>query len=205
MVANPDQADSNGDGIGNACESSPVDPPVVTPTPIVIPVGPSGIIPVTGGEMQKLVCPAGSDAVVLTLENGDLVRFIGLCELDAVLSRIGEEALPGVVPAGMTYVSDMLVQVLDEGVLLELFTGGSVELSFVIPKDFKDANLGLLVWDEEPESWVEIPLHTPELDYPLPLTEEPTDQRVILNGLSPEAMRALSRENFSGLFMLVAK
>lgn len=204
-VANPDQADSDGDGIGNACESSPVDPPVVTPTPIVFPVGPSGIIPVTGGEMQKLVCPTGSDAVVLTLENGDLVRFIGLCELDGVLSRIGEEALPAAIPADMTYVSDMLVQVLDEGVLLELFTGGSVELSFVIPKDFQDANLGLLVWDEESESWVEIPLHTPELDYPLPLTEEPADQRVILNGLSSEAMRALSRENFSGLFMLVAK
>jgi hypothetical protein len=143
--------------------------------------------------------------VVLTLENGDLVRFIGLCELDAVLSRVGEEALPGAVPANMSYVSDMLVQVLDQGVLLELFTGGSVELSFVIPKDFQDANLGLMVWDDETESWVEIPLHTPELTYPLPLTDAPTEQRVILNGLSPEALRAISRENFSGLFMLVAK
>ena len=212
-VANPDQADSDEDGIGDACEETPVVPtvvptivpPVVTPTPIVIPVGPSGIIPVTGGEMQKLVCPTGSDAVVLTLENGDLVRFIGLCELDAVLSRIGEEALPGAVPADMTYVSDMMVQVLDEGVLLELFTGGSIELSFVIPKDFKDANLGLMVWDDETESWVEIPMDSPELEYPVSLTDDPQDQRVILNGLSPEALRALSRENFSGLFMLVAK
>jgi hypothetical protein len=208
-IANPDQADSDHDGVGDACEVPPVIPtvvpPVVTPVPIVIPTGTPGIIPVTGGEMQKLVCPMGSDAVVLTLENGDLVRFIGLCELDAVLSKVGVDALPGAVPANMTYVSDMLVQVLDQGVLLELFTGGSVELSFVIPKDFQDANLGLMVWNDSTETWVEIPMDSPDLKYPVALTDDPQDQRVILNGLSPEALRALSRENFSGLFMLVAK
>jgi hypothetical protein len=62
-----------------------------------------------------------------------------------------------------------------------------------------------MVWNDSTETWVEIPMDSPDLKYPVALTDDPQDQRVILNGLSPEALRALSRENFSGLFMLVAK
>jgi hypothetical protein len=202
LVANSSQADSDGDGVGDACETTPTG--TVTPEPFTGDV--KGVIPVTGGNPQRLACPSGTNEVVLRLENGDQVRFIGLCSLDAVLNRVNVDALPGPVPENTTYVSSMLVQVLEDGNLIELFTGGLIELSFVVPQDFQNKALGLLYWDTDSAAWIEIPFDSSELVYPLPLSpDDDQDQRVILKGLSANVVRALSQENFSGLFMLVAK
>ncbi|MBI9048073.1 MAG: right-handed parallel beta-helix repeat-containing protein [Anaerolineaceae bacterium] len=200
-VANPDQADSDGDGIGDACE----DGGDVTPTPN--PPAPQrfdGVIPVTGGDINKLACPAGINEVVMRLENGNQVRFIGLCDLDAVLNTIGEDGLPETLPANTAYVSDMLIQVLENGNLLELLSNGLLEMSFLLPKEAVNSDLGLYFWDEENLTWIEIPLHSPEMAYPLTLNQDDeNDQRLIFNGLSAVISRAMSQENFTGLFVLV--
>ena len=204
LVANPDQADSDGDGIGDACDSTSGGGGA-TPTPAA-PAGRGTVIPVTGGAPQTLVCPAGTDEVVLRMENGDQVRFIGLCSLDAALNKVGADALPGALPEGTTYVSDMLVQVWDQGTLLKVLGNGSIELTFIVPKDAQGKSLALMYWDEESETWMEIPMDTLEIKYPLPLLpDDPADQRVVLKGLSSKVLQALTQENFSGLFALVAK
>jgi hypothetical protein len=162
-------------------------------------------IPVTGGLTQKLACPVGSNQVVLTLESGDQVRFIGLCDLDAVLDKIPEESLPGSIPTGTTFVSDLQINVLEDGKLLELFTSGSIEISFAVPQAFQGKNLALMFWDTESLTWIEIPLDSTELQYPLNLSDEPSDPRLVLKGLAPSVVRAITQGNFSGLFLLVAK
>jgi Ca2+-binding RTX toxin-like protein len=165
-----------------------------------------GVIPVTGGQIQQLICPVGTNEVTLQMDSGDQVRFIGLCDLNAVLDKLSEETLPDSLPVGTSFVSDLLIQVLDEGTLLEIFSGGSVEISFVVPPEAQGKNLALLFWDETSGTWMEIPIDTEELEYPAELNpKDPDDQRVILLGLSSSQFRALTQENFSGLFVLVAK
>jgi Ca2+-binding RTX toxin-like protein len=183
--------------------------PVPGPGPVTIlggGVGGGFFIPVTGGQMQKLICPAGSNEVVLQLETGDQVRFIGLCDLDAVLDKVPEESLPSTLPAGTTFASDLVINVLEEGKLLEIFSNGSIEISFVIPPAFQGKELGLLFWNTDTLTWMEIPLDSAEMEYPVNLDpDKPTDQHLIFKGLTPTLLHALSQENFSGLFVLIEK
>jgi Ca2+-binding RTX toxin-like protein len=165
-----------------------------------------GVIPVTGGQLQTLVCPAGKDQIILQLGSGDQVRFIGLCDLQASIAKLGVDGLPAALPAGTNFISDILVQVLDEGALLKLFESGSIEISFVIPADAQGKDLALLFWDEDGSAWIEIPLDSTDLQYPANLNPQNEDElRMIYKGLSSTLLKAISQENFSGLFVLVEK
>ena len=107
---------------------------------------------------------------------------------------------------GEGFVSDILIQVLEEGSVLDLFANGSVEISLVIPAEAQGKNLALLYWDETSGAWIEIPVDNADIKYPADLNpDDPMDQRVILLGLSASQFRALTQGNFSGLFVLVAK
>ena len=167
---------------------------------------PLGFIPVTGSDRQKLVCPPGTNEVIRPLANGDQVRFIGLCDFDAVINKIKAEDLPAPLPENTRFVSDMLVQVFQEDQLLKLLSPGSIEITFLIPAESRNKTLGLFFWDTITSDWMEIPLETPETGFPIPLNpNDPADQRVILNGLSDGVLRAITQENFSSLFVLVEK
>jgi Ca2+-binding RTX toxin-like protein len=177
-----------------------------TPLGFMPPIGLAGVIPVTGGDIQKLQCPVGANEITLQLETGDQVRFIGLCDLEASLDKLGQAGIPAELPGGTTFVSDMLIQVLDEGTLLKLFESGSIELSFVIPPNAQGKDLSLLYWNEDASAWVEIPLDSTDLQYPANLNPDDSgDQRMIYKGLSSTLLKAITQENFSGLFVLVAK
>ena len=177
------------------------------PGPVTLIGGGGGFfIPVTGGQLQMLNCPLGTNEVILQLETGDQVRFIGLCGLDAVLDKVPEESLPSTLPVGMTFASDLVINVLEDGKLLELFSTGSIEISFVIPPAFQGKELGLLFWDADSLTWKEIPVDSAELQYPVKLNPDmPEDQHLVFKGLTPNLLRAITQENFSGLFVLVEK
>ncbi|MCC6146283.1 MAG: right-handed parallel beta-helix repeat-containing protein [Anaerolineaceae bacterium] len=165
-----------------------------------------GFIPVTGGNSQRLVCPLGTNEVVLRLADGDQVRFIGLCDLDVVLKRSGVEDLPASLPEGTRLVSGMFVQVLQNGQLLKLLDPGSIEITFLVPSELQNKTLGLFLWDAATSTWMEIPLEAPESGFPARLNaDDSTDQRVVLNGVSGDVLRAITQGNFSGLFVLVEK
>jgi len=100
-------------------------------------------LPVTGGQGIDLDCSI-FDGTQLVLASGDSVMFLCPIEGTATLTQLSGGALPGGLTAGSVFVSSMEAGLSPErsGAL-----PGKVIVSFVIPKEMKDANLAILYWD----------------------------------------------------------
>lgn len=157
-IANEDQLDSDGDGIGNACDATPLGPEPGTPAalaaPAVLVVGPLTLIPVTGGELVAL---SGEFANTLQLPDGNSVIFNQvMAGYEASLAAETEETLPGTLPDGSTFASGMTLNLLKDGVVQDKLENGTLTTSFVIPAGMEAADFGILYWDAEAGEWVEI-------------------------------------------------
>ncbi len=180
-VANPDQADNDGDGAGNACDSTPDGTHSNHPT-VVSPVG--GLIPITGG-LNDLSCTVAN---TLSLPNGDKVIFSDiLCGFQAALTQEFSKLLLSPLPSGLTFIDGINLELQKNDTLFKVLPEPvNHTLSFVVPDAFKGKSLKILFWDPSLKNgmgdWVELP------------TKLSANGEVVTEPL-----------NFTGLFVLAAE
>jgi hypothetical protein len=144
-TTNHNQVDTNGNGVGNACEKN-------SPRDVV-----NGFeIPVTGA--QALSCST-TDELQLDLSDGSklVVAFNSiLCGYEAILTQEMEETLPPVAfPTGNTLQNALTFQLIKDGeVFTDLPVPAKASVKFSIGTNAQ--NLTILYWDTEASNWVDL-------------------------------------------------
>ena len=152
LTFNPQQEDSDQDGVGDVCE------PAVGNSGTA-PVTFAPIIPVTGTGVVPLVCSADctGDFTSLSLSNGSIARYYGLCGFAASLDDLPAETLPTALPSGQ-FISGFTTSLFDSGLQVNPLPSGSIlTLSFIVPTQYSGSDLVLWYWDEQSFRWVELP------------------------------------------------
>ena len=201
---NPKQEDADGDGIGNACDSTPNGPLV-------------GLaIPVTGGlGFVNFNCGAVS---ILRLPTGDFViASAEFCQLSGELVEVTEEEVKLIkdLPAGNAYGMGMGLTVLDGLTPIETIEDpGRLTFSYRITEEMKDKTFTVFFWDETLKEgagdWVELPAYEEDEDgIPVIKSLHPDDEaeeRMILEGVRVTELNHVEFvTNFPGIFVLAVK
>lgn len=148
-VSNPGQVDSDGDGVGNACDPTPFGPPAEEPA-VSTPVE---VIPVASDEPLAL-----SDEALITLElpSENQVIFNQLMGgYEAALVEETPDSLPSELPEGYTFTAGLTLDLFRGGAQIEELEDGTLQVSFVLPEEV-EGELVILYWDAEAGKWVEI-------------------------------------------------
>lgn len=205
-VYNPDQKDSDADGIGDACDSANNPTKVSNQLPI----------PVTGANSVKFSC---SDQTILRLPNGDFVlATTGLCNFDGILNYLDEKAVltdtqTEKVPDG-SYRSAMNLDVLNGTTQVKLLPGDArLTYSFKLTNDMLGKSFTVYFWDEKAlqgkGDWVALPEYAEKDGTPVvkPLYPDKVDElRTIYSGVKETDTHFLEfTTNFTGLFLLIEK
>jgi hypothetical protein len=203
LIPNADQQDSDLDGIGDVCDS--------TPNGNLLPL----LVPVTGGAMfTTFNC---NSTTILRLPSSDfVVASSDFCDMDGELVEQLKEVLPEDLPAGgPAFEFGMTLTVLDGLAPLEYIPDpGRLTYSFRIPAEVRDQEFTVFFWDpkllEGAGDWVELPAYAEEDDGTPVMTtlhpEEPSEMRTILEGVQKtELNRVEFVTNFPGLFVLAVK
>jgi hypothetical protein len=146
--------------------------------------------------------PCSEQGLTLQLENNDLARFKGFCNHEGHLVAKSPTSLPGAAPDGTQYGSALEAAAYLNGNYVEVLPpGGSIQVEFSIPEEFKGKELVIMYWDPGKNAWVEIPTGGKEGDFS---SSDPAKQ--VLTGASELADGHFGATvNFSGIFMLVAR
>lgn len=153
-VFNPDQGDSDEDGVGDACEP-PTPGKGPGPGAGFGPFARRGLIPVTGGETVEVPCT--QVCTVFELPTGEQVEFCGLCGYSVSVEGETDETLPFEMPADAALLTGLTFNIFDaDGTLVEtLPEDASVNVRF--PMGAKAADLlGIQMWNPADEDWVSL-------------------------------------------------
>ena len=153
-TSNPSQQDSDQDGHGNACDSTPYPP---TNGTISLPSLNITLIPVTGQAAVLLPCTA--DVARLQLENGSGVSISQGCGFQAALTSLALASLPAGLPAeDLSFISALELSLIPS----TLEPGQIISLSLSIPPEMQNRELILYTWQPHDNgglgNWQEIPI-----------------------------------------------
>ena len=195
---NADQADADGDGFGDLCDS--------TPSKLL---AASMFVPVTGSSATtRLNC---SGETTIKLDNGDFVTLPKtICDMTAILGRELQPSLPKEIPAGRKFVSALNLSLM-KGLQAQEWIpqGAAIRYSQAIPSTSKSQDFKVYFWDTSMNDgvggWVEIPVCNSMT--PISLHADNTAEKRLITGCVE--MYALNRmefsTNFPGLFVLTEK
>jgi len=146
--------DTDNDGIGDACDSTPNGD---TKAPLDETDDSPLFIPVTGIQGAALSCTVPSTTLKMA---GFEITFTDLCGYSAVLIEAPEASLFGALPDGNKYVSGIDVVLLQNGNFVSPFPADAETiLSFEIPSGMAGEALVILYWDSTANggagAWVE--------------------------------------------------
>ena len=196
--ANSDQTDSDGDGFGDLCDS--------TPTKLL---AASMFVPVTGSSTTTVLNCSGDTTI--KLDNNDFVSLPkSICNLTAIFGREMQASLPRAIPSGWKFVSANNLSLMKELEAQEWIADGSaIRYSQVIPAKADNKYYNVFYWDAAFKNgigdWVQIP----ECDSKKPVSlhaDNTSEKRMILKCAEIlENNRIEYSTNFPGLFVLVEK
>jgi hypothetical protein len=151
------------------------------------------IIPVTGGETIDLDC---NTTVML---NGIQVLFYNLCDQQTVLTAATANTLPGSIPAGLTFVAGLNINVQTQDNLLDLLPANAG-----IEMDFPTGNgqFAVMYWNNG--RWVEITQSLDESGLSNALNADKDNELYKLISSEEGMFKVLTTEN-TGTFVLVKK
>lgn len=194
---NKDQKDSDNDGFGDVCDT--------TPTNLMA----NMVVPVTGSSNTSELNCAGS--TTLSLKNGNYATLPKeLCGLSAIVRSEPIESLPVVLPVADKFISALNLVLLDKLIQIDVTDNKlGLDYSLKIPTDDLNARLVILFWDAEAKAgqgnWVELPA-CPFNSTRLVNKNSEDDSRVIFDcSLSTDHKRLEFSANFSGLFVLTSQ
>lgn len=124
------------------------------------------------------------------------------------LKETPKESLPGLLGAGLNFVSGITVSLTDEEGNAILNEDGTVTINFIIPKDSRGRGYAILFWDpnlnDGAGGWVELPLFEAGTSFPLN-PNDPEDARTIISGIKQDGDTVTFTVNFPGVFVLASR
>lgn len=146
---NPDQKDSDLDGIGDACDPTPF-PPSTKPRS----GGENKLIPVTGGATIELSC---SVANTLMLGDNQVAFNQTMCGYLVDLQFQSPNALPAPIANGYSFVAGMTINIYKGTETIQKLESGNFTISFPVPAGMEGKNFSILFWDASAGKYVEAP------------------------------------------------
>jgi len=198
-IANSDQLDSDTDGKGNVCDTSPYRQVGGLP------------VPLTSNEAVDLNCEA--DTILMMNDGTYVIIPTSLCGKQGNLATEFETTLPADIPAG-TYQTAFTLHILNGGMLVDpLSPDTHVKYAVNLPDELLVADLAVYYWDEKADdgkgAWVALPAYAEKDGNPVISLLYPTvttDTRTIFSGVRINDSHYLEFEtNFSGLFLVVVR
>ena len=195
--SNQDQKDSDNDGFGDSCDSTPMN------------LLANLFVPVTGSSATSEVNCTGS--TTLRLADGNFVVIPKeLCQRSAVIGSEPETSLPIALPKSDKFISSINLVLLDKLEPISVI-GNSISLqySLKIPSSLMKDKLEVLYWNTEAKSgmgdWVVLPACPFRSSVSL-LKGNSADERVILDcSFTMDHKNITLHTNFPGLFVLASR
>ena len=193
--ANPDQKDSDQDGYGDACDTTPVS--LVSDL----------IVPVTGSSSKvTLNCSVNT---TISLFNGDHVTLPkNLCGYSAILGGELLTSLPAALPRDVKFISALNLNLMDGLEVQEnLIEDMKLTYSFHIPAENSKVTPTIFFWDSTLNQGAGDWLEFPSCQITAPIILNPNvigDARQIMDcWIDPNKKQIRFSTNFAGLFVLV--
>lgn len=224
-VYNPGQADTDSDGLGDLCDSTPYSATVTptadddeeetkaTATPVYYgtPGAPAAVtITTDGSKPEEISCK--SNTTIVKLANNDKATFAGLCDYEVQMkTKTAAEMIAPLpaIPVGSSFVDAMdLTLTQKTQAVTTLPAGKSYTIAFKTPEGSQDKKFFVMFLDSKTNQWKDIPLATDTtITFPALVNAADTaDLREFTTGVSTTTDGFVKFSvNFDGLFVLVSR